>query len=235
MDWFVQIEGEQSILQELSMSLNSPELCIFQDNQKYFLKCAEFDILETAENVFHKAKELLPILSGATQLELRHPLKLGNVFKRNDDGTLQEFGFGWMSAECPRPFLQAAGEGAKVSNLADRVPIWFKVAQRDDKVAEALTLFGANELNWVLLYKIYEIIRDNLGGEQIFRNKQQLSKDGLNRFTQTAQPHRHARNSVTINNWKPHEKPMSFYEAKTFIKYILDNWLRSKEQSEKST
>ncbi len=68
MKWFIQIEGENFVLEELSKSLNFPDLSVFQEEGNYFLKCDDFNILENAEDVFEKAKRLVPILSGTAQL-----------------------------------------------------------------------------------------------------------------------------------------------------------------------
>lgn len=37
MEWIIQISGDNLDLQELSKSLNSPELCISQENNNFFL------------------------------------------------------------------------------------------------------------------------------------------------------------------------------------------------------
>ncbi len=172
----------------------------------------------------------MPILSGVAQLELGHPLRLGNVFRKNDDGTFQEFGFAWTEEPLllPKLFLQASANGAQPSNIIDMVKVWVETARKDNKVTEALTLFGSTELNWVILYKILEIVKRDIGTK--IHEKGWVTKTDEDRFTQTAQHYRHAKHSERTKKWKPHNKPMMFYEAKTFIRTILSNWLRSKEK-----
>ncbi len=78
MDWVVQIIGGKFVLEELSKSLKISELCVFQKGRTFFLKCNDFNRAINAKDVFEQAKRILPILSGATQLELGQPFELGN-------------------------------------------------------------------------------------------------------------------------------------------------------------
>jgi len=226
MDWIVQIIGGKYVLKELAKSLNSSELSVFQEGQDFFLKCSDFNIAKDAKDVFEIAKKFVPILSGATQLELGHPLRSGNVFRINDDGTREEFGFGWGKFTLPKIFMRRSGNGAQVSNIADNVKIWVKAAKKEEKITEALTLFGSIDLNWVILYKIFEIIGADIQ-TKIYK-KGWGTKAVEKRFTQTAQPHRHAKHSERLQKWKPHDNLMRFGEAKAFIQTILENWLRTK-------
>lgn len=226
MEWVVQIIGNKFVLGELSKSLKSSELCVFQKGQAFFLKCSNFNRAIDAKDVFEQAKRILPILSGATRLELGQPLELGKVFRVNDDGTLQEFGFCWGEFTLPKLFMRGSGTGAQVSNIADNVNVWLKTAQKDAKATEALSLFGSIELNWVILYKTFEIIEVDIQ-TKVYK-KGWANKTAEERFTRTAQPHRHAKHSKKIQEWRPHDNPMRFEEAVAFIRTILDAWLRSK-------
>jgi len=226
MEWVVQIEGGRFVLEELCRSLNSPELLVFKEGKEFFLKCDDFNKAEEAKDVLEIGRKLVPILSGATRLELGHPLRFGNVFRINDDGTLQEFGFFQGQCMFPKIAMRGAANGAQVSNIADNVEIWVKSAQKDEKIREALTLFGSIDLNWVILYKIFEIIEADIQTE--IHQKGWGTKGAVHSFTQTAQPHRHSKHSERLKKWKSHDKPMRFDEAKAFIQTILENWIRTK-------
>jgi hypothetical protein len=228
MKWLVKIEADKFVLQEFSKSFNSPALSVFQREVDYFLSCDLFDSLDKAQEIFEKAKTLGPVLSGATRLELGRPLRFGNVFRENEDGTCEEFGFGEGSVLVPKMFTKGAEGGAKVSNLGDNVKVWFQTARRDEKVNEALSLFGSPDLSWVLLYKVFEIVEADIKTK--ICKKRWVTKTLEDRFTQTAQLHRHAKHSEKMTKYKPHNKPMLFHEATTFIQTILDNWLRTKKE-----
>jgi hypothetical protein len=233
MKWYVQIEAEKFVLQELSKSLKSPRLSVFQREANYYLSCDLFDSLDDPEHVFEKAKILGPVLSGATRLELGKPLRLGNVFRENEDGSWNEFGFAEVSALIPKLFCQAAGEAVQAPSLADNVKVWLQAARRNGEVDEALSLFGSPDLSWVLLYKVFEIVEADIK-RKIYKTRW-VTKTLEDRFTQTAQAHRHAKQSEKMRKYKPHCKPMLFHEGTTFIRTILDNWLRTKQEVQEGT
>lgn len=231
MKWIIEVMGERNLLEELVKSFASTEFSFIQEGDKYFLKSTDFKGKETAEAVYNEANEIIPLLSGAIRIVFGHPLRMGNVYRVDDDGTMQEFGFAWADNELPAFYGNATTNGASISCCrADNVKIQIAIALRNVKVAEAFALFGVEDLNWVICYKIFEIISDDLGGEKAFLKSFNISKDELNRFTQTAQPHRHAKNSNAHSKWNGHEKPMSFSEAKSFVKRILTDWLQNKRE-----
>lgn len=229
MKWIIEVMSERNMLEELVKSFASTELSFIQEKDKCFLKSNDFKGKETAEAVYDQAKKIIPILSGAIMMVFGHPLRMGNVYRVDDDETMQEFGFAWADNELPAVYGNATTNGASISCRADTVNIKMKIALKNIKVQEAFALFGVENLNWVICYKIFEIISDDLGGEKAFLKNFNISKDELNRFTQTAQPHRHAKNSNAHSKWKGPEKPMSFSEAKSFVKRILTDWLKKQE------
>ena len=62
--------------------------------------------------------------------------------------------------------------------------------------------------------------------------KQWVRPKDLNRFTQTAHPHRHGESRQ--KKYKPPEKPMVLFEAKAFISGIIYKWIQSKDKGEGS-
>ena len=81
--------------------------------------------------------------------------------------------------------------------------------------------FYSQPLSWVTLYKIYEIIRDNIREKKII---QILTKNELSRFTGTAQSRgqigddaRHA-----AKKFIGHPQPMTIEEANELIKKLIN-------------
>ena len=109
-----------------------------------------------------------------------------------------------------------------------------EIAQHDQKVATALRLLGNQGSTWVNLYPILEIISADLGGESKIRENGWASKKALTRFrgsvNNPAAIGDDARHGVSSKT--PPRKPMTQLEAESFIKSILSNWLRSKEDNQ---
>lgn len=103
---------------------------------------------------------------------------------------------------------------------------WLEVAADVEPVAQALTLFGY-EHTWGNLYKVYEIIRADVGKEALERWS---SRRRLGVFTQTSNSWEAAGDSARHG---PGEVPapaipMSLAEAVNLIRGCLEHWLREK-------
>jgi hypothetical protein len=101
-------------------------------------------------------------------------------------------------------------EGVHRANLLRTMP-------EADKV---FRLMGEEEFGWVTMYKVFEIIEDLADGQLHERGFGVTGKD-IERFTRTAQPHRHG-----VVNAQPPKKPTELMEAQAFIRRLLDAWLR---------
>ncbi len=103
---------------------------------------------------------------------------------------------------------------------------YLAVAANDPDVAEALTIMGKAEPNWVDLYKVYEIIRDNIRPAKIEDNgwatkqDQSMFTGSANRQDVSGSDARHARTSGP-----PPTRTMSLHDARGFIGDLVVHWI----------
>jgi hypothetical protein len=214
-EWLVRLEGNMFDLQELPVLFSSPKATVLEEDGNYYLKSTDFNSLTDAGDVLATANRLLQILNGAAALHLENFLAVQihpSVIGIDQDGERHRFGFGYGTG---RPVLKSTQQPARVES-------WIALAGQSENVADALRFFC--EQNWINLYKIYEIVRDDVGD---LHRCGWVTKKAIKRFTQTAQSRdalgdaaRHA-----SDKYKAHPKPMSLSEAKSFIRTILLNWL----------
>lgn len=100
------------------------------------------------------------------------------------------------------------------------------LAARDDNVRQALRRYGG-EVSPVNLYRVFEIIRDAVGGEREIVARAWSSQAQTDRFRRTM-------NSVGalgldarhgVEKSAPPPDPMSIQEAQEFIARLLERWL----------
>ncbi len=115
----------------------------------------------------------------------------------------------------------------QVASRPSNVESLLNLAKDDKAVADALHFFREN--TWISLYKVYEIIRDDVGKKDEIIRTGWVGKE-LNRFTYTAQSRaalgdaaRHA-----AKKFQPPPKPMPFHEAESLIRGVLLSWFHSK-------
>lgn len=235
MKWELQLTGDVFDLGELSKSLVDDELRVRERNGQYFLESNRFETVTTPEEVASLAKEILQVLTGAVRLSLggRTPLHVANTARLLPGGTRDVFltlsetihARTTMDAE----IVRADGK-TEVVGPADRVPGWVRLGLADSKVAKALRLLGTDEQNWVSLYRLYEVIEEDVGGLDQIVKCGWAAKTALRRFKHTANSpsavggtSRHGKESTT-----PPADPMDIGEARALVELILHNWLRSK-------
>jgi hypothetical protein len=235
MKWEVQLNGDTHDLRELAKSLTNDELRIIERDQQFFLETVRFSKLTSSDEVTSVTSDILPILTGAVRLSLggRTPLQIANIAKVREDGGRDIF----VSVSDTIHVRATVGveitrsDGSiEVLNPADKVFNWVSIAFSNDNVAKALRLLGANEHDWVSLYRLYEVIEADVGGIDKIASEGWATKKAIRRFKHTANSPgaigdsaRHGKESS-----EPPVEPMDLGEAVPLVEVILHNWLRSK-------
>lgn len=235
MKWEVQINGDALDLKELSKSLVDDELRIREKNGQYFLESARFENLASSEEVASLATDILKVLTGAVRLSLggRTPLHVANTAKIRPGGGRDVFitlsDTIHVRATIGVEITRSDGK-KEVIHPAHSVPGWIRLGLMDQNVAKALRLLGTDEHNWVSLYRLYEVIEEDVGSLDKISNSGWATKTSIRRFKHTANSpgavgddSRHGKESTT-----PPSDPMDIGEARALVEVILHNWLRSK-------
>ena len=235
MKWEVQLSGDKSDLKELSKSLKDDELGVAEQNGQYFLESEKFNGLATYKEVTSVATEILSLLTGSIRLVLggRKPIKIASIIRIRKDGRRDIFGISSVPVNTSiRTTSEIRGSNGtiKMSNQADEVLKQVKSGISDKKVAKALRLFGTNKHDWVSLYRLYEVIEEDIGGTEKIPRKKWATKKSIKRFKHTANSPTAIGDAARHGKQKnlPPKNPMKLNEAKCLIEFILHNWLRSK-------
>lgn len=230
MSWEVIVIGEEHDLLLLQDAFKSPTISIQRLEDRWILKSSSLDAIADHNDVLKKGQETLDMISGASKLAigLRTPLSVGYVIKRNEDGTGHIFvtlrDTIRISDRVRITVKDTSGDVVYESRSEDQVPIWIDVAERDANVASVLRLLGTKELDWVNLYRIYEVIKSDVGD---LVNTGWTTKTILSRFTGTANSPAiigdEARHGVSLFE-KPMKLPsMSLSEARAIMSGIVHN------------
>ncbi|MFH0996395.1 MAG: hypothetical protein V1844_13020 [Pseudomonadota bacterium] len=238
MNWEVQITGDVADLKELSRCLTDNELHMEELNDNFFLQSIRFDNLNTPEEITSECTDLLSLLNGSARLALggKTPIEIANISRVRDDGVRIIFGTVSETTHA-KVFLDLEihieNGTVEVLHPAHKVPEWLKIGFFDAKVAKALRLYGISEYDWVSLYRLYEVIEEDIGGIIIITSREWATKDSIKRFKHTANSpsstgddSRHGKESTS-----PPVNPMELTEARSLIELLLRNWLRFKSEN----
>jgi len=236
MKWQVRLDGPQHELAELSRSLCSEILSLSKDkHDQYYLASTKFESCSTADEVLTVSEHILAVLNGATKLALGGNLGL------SESGVLEQLANGAKNFYMYLSDTASARDSLGVSitdtdgNIieeykpADPVLKWVTAGLTDDSVGKVFRLFG-REHNWAELYRIFEIIENDVGGINEIAIRGWSSKGQLKTFKHTANSPsavgHHARHGKETT--EPPKNPMLISEARVLIQTLVHHWLRSK-------
>lgn len=236
MTWRVQISGEKLDLEALSKSFTDDDLRLVAEDNKYFLESKKFESTSASDEVLKMAGYFLAVLSGVARLAYgaRTPLTPDHVFHIRPDGGKDVFVHLTETLHLRAVLSNVTvitSDGSKVMiETPDPALSWARVADKDEAVSKALRLFGIDAKDWVGLYRLFEVIEQDVGGIRQIDAAGWATEDSLRRFKHTA-------NSPAITgdlarhgkeNTQPPKNPMNLSEARSLIEVILHSWLRAK-------
>ena len=238
--WLVQVQGHPSDLGGLEEHFSDAGFQIKKDADCYFYESDSFETCYTYNEVLEVAKTELAILTGALRLEglCREPLQAGSVSKINASGGKDIFvhvdeGL-CVRAKCSANLMVTDSDGNLIPSEAKQVPRPVKLmalASIEQLVAKALRLKGSmDSKTWVGLYRILEVVIEDVGSENRFLSQGWGSKRDFKRFMRSANSDtvagddaRHGRKDLS-----PPKEPMSIGEAQAYVNYVIESWLASK-------
>lgn len=241
--WQVQIQGWESDLEYLANHFISTPTRIIKDEIEagFLYESDAFAECSQPADVLKIANEELSVLSGVLKLTRNSPetLRTGAVYKRNASGKeificLQGISVRTEFGDLTVSVTDNSGNLVFSPVVLPRSVTIAQLAVKFINVAKAMRLIAAPDYaTWVGMYRVYEVIEADLGGEHKLKKYSWSSSSDLKRFKRSA-------NSVTVagdlarhgkETEKPPEDPMSLDEAAAYISYVLQSWLSLKSKS----
>ena len=241
--WQTQLEGNVRDLQFLAEVFATGPRKVLLDGQGpgYLYESDSFHSCSTSDEVEQIAEVELAVLSGILKLErdARDGLKYGAVYRLNPNGGRDIF---VRIRETLELRVEAGAVTAVVTDAAGNViaqpapppprsAVLLQLAVGDAAIAKVLRLLSAQDaMTWVGLYRIHEVIEEDVGGQHKLEKQGWGSADDLRRF-------KHSANSVQVGGDKsrhgkepqvPPKNPMTLAEAEAYGRYIVQAWLASK-------
>ena len=123
-------------------------------------------------------------------------------------------------------------ESVPVIQPAPRAVSTVALALSDASVAKAYRLLGRGAKNWVDLYRVYEVLEKDMGGQHSVQRLGWVTEDEIRRF-------KHSANSPAVggddarHGAEQHDapsNPLSLEEAESVVHRLLAAWLEHKLQ-----
>ena len=202
---------------------------------RFVLRSPELDALTDVRAVRERAVERVAVFSGLSRIAegdaKARAVVVGAIFR--DDGTRRDVFVTPDTIEIRlggrAPALGVSGNAA-ATPAANPYATWDAAAERDPNVKLALRFFGPAPTS-ENLWKVYEVIRDDVGDKANIIGKGWATDDQIDSFRSVHYPSalgEKARHGIEPTRRPAPRDPMSLAEAREFIRRLLVHWLSSK-------
>lgn len=234
--WLVRLEGHAFDLEELQEQLESEEISIQKRNDNYYLSSSYFTDLPRPDDVLSTARCLIELMNGAAKIFVNgyepvsptgEIIEVADSEERRHVILLADTGHFRIKGKAVRLVISSDGrdiEGKKPTEIIDLL----RKAISNPRIADVLH-FQSLEQTWSNLYKVYELVRDDIGTKNV---EKIVEQDRITRFTGTAQSRdligdyaRHASGKYKGPGKLPE---MTLSEAKQLIADLLKAWISTK-------
>jgi hypothetical protein len=225
------LRGEQFDLNDiLHQFVEGEGFSILLENQRYAIHLKSGDLPQTFDIARSTAKFWVTMLNGVCgafhgqfqNVEIDVIELVDENGERHRDNSMPggRLALGWRG-------IATLGDG---SEARTRLRGWIDAARTNSRVADALR-FWAMERDWYNLHKVWEIIRDDVGGIAALVATAWVSVDDSDSFKNTANDYltlgdaaRHAR---IVNTTRP-LRPITRDQAEEIVGVVLTAWLDAK-------
>jgi hypothetical protein len=227
----IQLVGDQFDIQDLQNGLRTSDWRIVEETDGYYLTSDFLCSITDPKDIESKAKQIIDLLNGASSIINRNHKKIGtgSIIQMDEEGKRSIFVTINETIQIrARTNAIVLGKGVVVEEPPSIIEDWLNIAQKHESVRDILHFF--NEITWWNLYKVYEIINDDVGGQNPLYKL--VPKTKLRLFTQAAQSREllgdHARHASKKKYPAP-TTPMTIDEALETIKKLFENWIKLKK------
>jgi hypothetical protein len=231
----VWLDGEQLDLQRLALLFSEGDVRVVRDTDaggRYYLTAAGLDDAHDDDRVYPTVEMLLKWINGAAKLEPPdfHSVTYGGRYTTgNGDQVIQPAGAVLtIRGGFPAAAVVHGPDGEPKPSPPPPAVARVALAAIDSQVSTVLSLM-AGDRNWDDLWKVYETIRDAVGGtaalvdqlQWITEDQKEAFKESANNPDVSGDDARHAIASRST----PPTHTMTLREGQTFINALAAKWM----------
>lgn len=221
----VKLIGQEIDLKKASEYFKTNQFSVSKFNDEYFICSDKFDDTKDTNIISKIANDFLEKINGILKLKFQgfNLIELNSLFVFEDEN-------GISKVAAMRTTMSGRGDlAAKANNTDEEIEHQIKKTEEliNNPIASEIFHFYSQPTSWINLYKVYEIIRDNIGDKRIIEI---LTKTELSRFTGTAQSKQQIGDDARHASVKypGHSQPMTIDEANELIKKLVTKWAELK-------
>lgn len=236
MQWEVHLLGDPSDLEMIVQSFSNSDWTISRHDAEFILTSERFEteIDVDQDQVRSSARHFLELLNGAAHvlLDSWRCITVGHILHRPKTGNacvIVEAGCAIAKSRAlwPSVIIHESTGNVEAFHPADNVQKWTELSMNSEAIAQALRLASSGDFGWVNLYRIFEVIKKDCGGEVPLVTKGWATKEEIVLFRHTANSPgalgKEARHGGEGS--LPPKHPMKLHEAQSLVLRIIRCWI----------
>jgi len=225
MKWEAMLSGHVFDLEDLPLYFDT-DPHVLAEGERYWLISSAFDQMQDVVQVQEASRVVVARINGAMRLEDSgfEGVHLSGRY-RNETGEHVVVGAGTAVGRAKAGMVTVAGGTPSPRPPGPRE--YVQLSGTDLAAADVLRIISKGDLDWYDLYKIFEIVREDIGGERVMTAKGWAVASDLSAFRVSAnhpgvsgQSARHARQ----NPGTP-KHTMTIGRGRAFIAHLVRSWM----------
>jgi hypothetical protein len=236
----------ETVLKMIEMRLKQEEDEVWLESNQILPSSFSVENTDSISVIWKQAHNFVEMINGAAKLEMKNwlPAKLKNMQWEDDFGNRK-----WLPISASvrifdthakvKGYVQMQNSAESMTSSQDRTQVeveeyhpsalYLAAAGCNESAAKALRLVN-RKMDWINLYRILEVISEDVGGYKAIEIRGWANTDKINTFTGSANnssvsgdDSRHGK----IQSGQP-KQTMDLREARDFMGQLLRKWLKSK-------
>lgn len=225
--WTVLLRGDRADLVHLPGRFQIGPIRVVSALEAFYLFMAELEGISDIKVARERVTSTIDVINGVMAISVRG-FKPVEAYSLETQTGEHSFAVCNLAGEMA---LQRAALPESSLPVDDTPSQLVSLIMTDVATADVFRLFGRGRRDAMTLYKVYEIIRDDVGGDDVmvkqynWTSSTQLSRfrNSMNNRYVLGDEARHATRTFT-----PPKTPMLLGEAEAFISRLIVNWLNTK-------
>lgn len=227
-NWYLEIDAEMEDLEKITSIKLEGKIQFLNLNERFFIRSDSFEQCKNLEDVLRQGEEIVKVINGIAEVNLNLSSKISILGATKIDSETQDIerNYGQSSISGELCIVTDLNDSENTKNSLEN---WFRLSEKDENVRKVFTLLNYGLDSYFNMYRIYEIIKNDLG--KTYLETLKVNKEDIERFTGTAnrpdasgELARHGYMAGSPMN-KP---PMNLNEAYRMIYNMIYRWIHYK-------